>query len=127
MLAFHVKFLRHLITIIGKKIIVKRFVVTSDTTTDARSMSSKHGCHLWEILIYIKHAKTGHPFIAMIDNLLPLTYYMLIETFYNQCRSIREHRRFIIITIGMETINLIVIPKLAIDLVFFLVIRLEVH
>ena len=127
MLAFHVKFLRHLVAIIGKEIVVKRFVVTCNTTTDAGCMSSKHCCHLREMLVYIKNAKTGHPFIAMIDNLLTLAHYMLVETFHNQCCSIREHRRLIIIAIGMETINLIVIPKLAVDLVFFLVIRLEVN
>ena len=79
------------------------------------------------MLVDIKHTKSSHPFITMIDDLLALTHYMLIETFYHQSGSIREHGRFIIVAIGVQAINLIVLPKLTIDLVFNRIVRCEIY
>ena len=127
MFALHIELLCHLIAIIGKKIVIERLIITCNTATNASSMCSKYSSNFWQIFIHIEHAKTGHPFISMINNLLTLAHNMLIETFYNQCSSIREHGCLIIITISMKTIHLIIIPKLAIDLVFLFKIRLEIY
>ena len=110
MLALHIEFLRHLITIIGKKIIIKRLIITGNTTTDTCSMRGEHSSHLRKMLVHIEHTKSCHPFISMIDNFLAFSNNMFVETLYYQSGSIREHRCFVIVTISMKTINLIVLP-----------------
>ena len=49
-----IKFLCHLIAIIGKQIIIQRLIITSNTTTNACSMGSKDSCNCRNLMINIQ-------------------------------------------------------------------------
>ena len=83
MLTLHIQFTSHLVTVISKKIIIKRLIITSNTSSYTCCMCGKDSSYLRQMLINIKHTESGHPFISMIDNLLTLSYNMFIETFYH--------------------------------------------
>ena len=127
MLTLHVELFSHLITIVSKKIIVKRLVVACYTAPDTGSMGCKDGCYMWQVLFDIQKSKSCHPLITMIDNFLVFTHNMLIETLYYKSSSIREHRCFIIISISMETVYLEVLPQLTINFVLYSIIRSKIY
>ena len=91
MLTLHVQFIGHLITVIAGKIIIKRLVITRDTTANTRCMRREYGGYGRNMLIDIEQTKTRHPFITMINDLLRWAQIKLVEALNNQSSSIREH------------------------------------
>ena len=118
MLALHIQFLCHLVAMIGKKIVVKGFIVACNTASDARSMGGKNGSDGWNMLANIKQTKTRHPLVALINNLFRVVKIIAIEALYNTTGRIRKHGCLVIIAIGMQTVDLIVGPEVGINLIF---------
>ena len=65
----HVKLIGHLVTIIGKQIVIERFLITGNRTAYTGSMGRKECCYLWNILVQVEGTQTAHPLIGMIDDL----------------------------------------------------------
>ena len=127
MLALHVQLARHLITIVGKKIVVERLVVAGDTTSDAGSMGSKQGGYFRKILADIKQAQACHPFVTMINDFILAAQIEVIETFHYLCSTIREHGSFVIVAISMQAIHLEVFPQLCIQFILLCIVLCEVN
>ena len=90
-LALHVKLISHLVTIVTLKIVIQWFVVTGYTSANTRGMSCEYSSDLRNVFMDIQQAKTRHPFISMINNLLFRGDIIIVETLYNQGCSIGEH------------------------------------
>ena len=118
MFALHVQLFRHLVAIIGKKIVIQGFVVASNTSSDTRCVCREYRCDLWQMIVDIQQSQSSHPLITMIDYLFGVVKIKLIETLNHKGSSIREHRCFVIVSVCMKAIHLIVLPQLTVDLVF---------
>ena len=126
-LRLHVQLASHLVAVIGKKIVVQRFLIASNGTAYAGSMGGEDSTYLGQMSIDVKCAQTAHPLVSMINNTLVLIKIVVVIALHYQTCSVREHRGFVVVAIGMERIDLIVFPKPSINLVFLFEIRLKVH
>ena len=90
-LGLHIQFSSHLITIIGKQIVVERFHVTSNGATDTRGMGRKDGTDLGQLVVDIECTQSAHPLISMIDDLLRQVEIMVVEALHHKGCGIREH------------------------------------
>ena len=131
-LRLHIQFVCHLIAIIGKKIIVEWFLITSYRAANTSSMRREYRTNLWQLIVDIQSAKSTHPLVGMINHLGIVVEGLafntiLIKAFNNQRCGIREHRGLVIVTVGMERINTVVLPQPAIDFILLFKIRLEIH
>ena len=87
---------------------------------------------LGQLVVDIKGTQTAHPLIGVVDGfsiLIPLStlHTPLIETLDDQGCSIREHRRLVIVAIGMQRVHLIVLPQPAVYFVLMLEERIKVY
>ena len=97
----HVELFRHLIAIIGKEIVVQRFIVTRNGASDRRGMRGKDRCDFRNSNLQVEGTHTGHPLMSLINHLIRFRQVIAIETLYHLSGSIRKHRCFIIITVFM--------------------------
>ena len=118
-LGFHVQFLCHLVAVVSKKVIVKRLVVTGNGTADGRSMSCKDCCHLWNCFLQVQGSQARHPLMSLINDLISFSQVKTIKTFYNFTCCVREHGRFVIVTVCMKGIHAEILPHLAINGILF--------
>src|SRR5574344_332343 len=100
MLCFHIQFLGHLIPIIGIEIVIERFVVGCNGTTDSRSMSGKDCCHLWHKMLQVKCSQTSLPFMSLKNHIVILSQFKeTIEPLHHLTCTPRKHKALIIITV----------------------------
>ena len=111
-LALHIQFRSHLVTVIYPEIFVQRLVIARYTATDTGCMGREDGSYLWLTVLQYKRSKACLPFVCMEDNLIFLTEIEFIETLYDKCRSISKHCRVVIIAVSMKTVNTIILPEL---------------
>ena len=111
MLRLHIQFPWHLVTVIGEEIVIKRFHVAGNASADTSGMRREDGTNLRQFVVNIKSTKTTHPLIGMIDDLLRTIEAVVVIALHHQGCCIREHRGFVVITIGMKRINSILFPK----------------
>ena len=123
----HVQFLRHLVAIISKQIVVQRFMITGNRTTDRSSMGRKNSSHLRHSFLYIKCSHSSHPFMRLIYHLIRFCQVVAIETLYHSSRSVWKHRSFVVIAISVQRIYLITIPHFCVYIVFLFKKRLEIN
>src|SRR3712207_34310 len=90
-------------------------------------MSRKDGSYLGHILLNIKHAKPRHPLISMVNNTIFSSQETVIEALHHFRRGKRKHRSLVIIAISMQTIYLIIIPKLSVNFVLMFKKRFEIN
>ena len=110
MLALHVQLRSHLVAVVCPQIFIQRLVVARYTAADAGCMSREDGGDFRLTTLENKRCKARLPFVRMEDDLVFFTEIKLIETLYDKCRSVSEHGRFIIITVSVETVNLVILP-----------------
>ena len=70
MLALHIEFSCHLVTIIGPQIFIKRLIIACYATPNTCCMGSKDRCNLGETTLKFQYCKTCLPFISMKNNLI---------------------------------------------------------
>src|SRR5574344_287048 len=94
MFTLHIQFESHLITVIIRQILIKRFIVACNTSSYTRSMGSKNSSYLWQFMVNIKQAETSHPLVPMIDNsrsrlfsVFRIAQIVIVETFHHPCCS----------------------------------------
>ena len=98
----HIEFASHLVTIVSFEIIIKGFVVATNTTADACSMSCKDGFNLRKITLYIEQSHTSCPFVEVSNYIFALNILKITNAFNNESSCMRECTCFIIIAISME-------------------------
>ena len=107
-----------MVSVVGKQIFVEGLVVAGNTSSDACCMGCKYGCNRWKVLSYVQQAQSGHPFVTMIHHFFVIFHLVTAETLYHFGRSIREHRRLVVISIAVQTVHLEVFPQLRIYFIF---------
>ena len=127
MLALHVQFTRHLITVVGEEIVIEGFVVACYAATDTGGMRGENGSNLGQAVLDVEQAKTRHPLIAMIHHLVLGAEQLLIEILHHQASGIGEHGCLVIIAVGMEAVYLIKFPETGINIVFVLVEGFKIY
>ena len=123
----HVQFLRHLVAIISKQIVIQRLMVTGNGTTDRRSMGRKNSSNLRHSFLYIKCSHSSHPFMCLIYHLIRFRQVVAIETLHHSSCGIGKHRSLVIIAIGVQRIYLITIPHFCVYIVSLFKKRLEIN
>ena len=126
-LALYIEFSRHLISLIGREIGIERFVISGNATPYTGGMGGKDGRYLGHMLPHIQQPKSCHPFVPMIHHPLGSIQLGAIKAFHYPSGSIWKHRCLVVIAVAMQTIHLIKVPKLCIELVFLSIERLKIH
>ena len=67
-LRLHIQLLGHLVAIVGKKIVVERFVVASDAPPDARGVGGENRGDLRQMMVDIQQSEARHPFVGVIND-----------------------------------------------------------
>ena len=111
MFGLHIEFISHLIAIVGVEILIERLVVSGDASTYTCGMGGEYSGYLGHLVLDVQQTEASHPLIAMIYHATVAIDVVTIEALYHSAGSIGEHRGFVVIAIGMQTIHLIVFPQ----------------
>ena len=114
-LRHHIQFLRHLVSIVVLEIVIQRFAVSCDRTTDTRGMRSEQRRYLRTAVTQIEDRESRLPFVGMHAEigflaLLCFRRQPLIETLHDHTGSITEQARLIIIAVSSMALDLERIP-----------------
>ena len=71
-LALHIELACHLIAVVCEEIVVERFHVAGNTTSDTCGMCSEDSSHLRQLVVDVEQTQSGHPLIGMINDLVRL-------------------------------------------------------
>ncbi len=126
-LALHVELGGHLVAVVSLEIVVEGLVVAGYAAAYARGVGGEDGGYLGHVLMYVEQAEASHPLVAMIHHFLVGRHIIIIEALGDAGGGIREHRRLVVVAVGMEAVHLEVLPQLTVDLVFLIEEWLEVH
>ena len=102
MFGLHVQLLRHLVTVVGEKIIVKRLVVASYGAADGRGMGGEDSPYLGNGRLKIEGGHAGHPLVCLEHHFVRFRQIIAIEALYHLAGSESKHGCFVIITISMQ-------------------------
>ena len=129
MLRLHVQLFSHLVTVISKEIVVQWLLIASNRTADAGGVGGEDSTNLGHVGIDVKRAQSAHPLVGVINHLGVWSdgKQVMIKALRHQTSCIREHRGFVVVAIGVERVNAIVLPKPSVYLILLFEERVKVH
>ena len=125
-LRLHVKFGRHLVAVVALEVGIEGLVVAGNGAPNARGVGGEDGTHFGAFVLQEEHAQPRHPFVGLVDDALAGEG-VFHHNFGKPPCSIREHRGFVVVAVGVERVHLKQIPRAAVDFVFFGKERCKVH
>ena len=102
MFGLHVQLLRHLVAVVGEKIIVKRLVVASYGAADGRGMGGEDSPYLGNGRLKIEGGHAGHPLVCLEHHFVRFRQIIAIEALYHLAGSESKHRGFIVVTVCVQ-------------------------
>ena len=102
MLGLHIQLLRHLVAVVGKKIIVQRFVVARNRTAYRSGMGGEYRSDFGNGSLQVKRSHTGHPLMCLKYNLVRFRQVIPVETLHHLSGGVCKHRGFIVVTVCVQ-------------------------
>ena len=116
-LADHIQFSCHLVTLEGIEAVVQRFVITRDRAADTGSMGGEECTNSRAMFAQIEDGERGLPLVAVHDGSRHIE--VLIQALSHLSDRIGEEATLIIVAIGSMTLYAILLPHVCEDLLFF--------